>query len=111
MEPGIEPVRVTQGRKLSPSADECFLDGVLGEVGRPEDEASDGVQTIAGRSREDFERLVVSPPCRLDEIAPHSICISGTNFLGRAASYDGRRSAGYSKGDREPVRPWRRLAG
>ena len=64
--------------KLLPCANKRFLHRVLRQVGRPKDQASDRVQAITGGGREDFERLVVSVACRLDEIAPHSLSITHT---------------------------------
>ena len=78
MEPGVEPIRITQGGKLLPRANKSFLHRVLRKVRGPKDQASDRVETIAGRGRKDFKSLVVSTACRLDEIAPHSLSIAGT---------------------------------
>ena len=78
IEPGVEPIRIAQRGKLLPRANERFLHRVLRQVRRPKDQASDRVQAIAGGGREDFECLVVSAARRLDEIAPHTLSITGT---------------------------------
>jgi hypothetical protein len=79
MEPGIEFIGIAERRKLLPSAHESFLHCILREVRFPNDEASDRVQAVPGRGREDFERFVISACCCLDEISPHTLSI--TNAL------------------------------
>jgi hypothetical protein len=82
MEPGIEPIRIAQRGKLLPRANESFLHRVLRQVSLSKDQASDRVKAIASGGREDFECLMVSAGCSLDEIAPHSFSISGTSRSG-----------------------------
>ena len=81
IEPGIELVRIAQGGKLLPRANKRFLHCVLRQVRSPKDQPSDRVQAITGGGREDFKCLVVSAPPRLNELAPHSLSISGTSLF------------------------------
>ena len=68
MEPGVEPVRVAQARKVTPGSDICLLDRVARELRVPEDEAGDGVQPRDGRDDERVERVMIAPARSLDEI-------------------------------------------
>jgi hypothetical protein len=72
-EPGIEPVRVTESRQLSPCMDEGFLDGVLGALPVAEDEARDGEEAVARRDRERLEGLVIAATCRFHDISLHRL--------------------------------------
>ncbi len=68
MEPGVQPVRVAQARKVTPGSDICLLDRVARELRVPEDEAGDGVQPRDGRDDERSERVMIAPARSLDEI-------------------------------------------
>ena len=48
-EPGIEPLRFTEPRELTPGLDHRLLNGVLGRIRVPEDLAGDTEQPLAGR--------------------------------------------------------------
>jgi hypothetical protein len=54
-----------------PGAHERFLHGILRQVGRPEDQPSDRIQTITSGGREGFESLVITAGGGFDEISPH----------------------------------------
>ena len=112
MEPGVEPVGVAKLRKLPPRVDERFLDRVLGQVRRPEDQASDGVQPVTGGGREDFECLVIAALCRLDEVSPHPLSISVTSRSTRDAvmTKSVRLDTQSSRELAEPICGGRRLA-
>ena len=100
VEPGIEPIRIAQRGKLLPRANESFLHRILRQPLVPEDQASDRVQAIAGRGREDFECPVVPASCSLDEIAPHTPSITSPVSMTRAVRYDGSRGPGCSNNGR-----------
>ena len=68
MEPGVEPVRVAQARKVAPGPDVRLLDRVSRELLVPEDEAGDGLQPRDGRADEHGEGVMIAPACPLDEI-------------------------------------------
>ncbi len=82
MEPGVEPIRIAQRGKLTPRANERFLDRVLRQVRRPKDQASDRIQAIAGGCRKDFECLVISAgvPLRRDR-ASYPLSIFSTAWV------------------------------
>ena len=96
VEPGVELVRVAQGGELLPGADQRFLDRVLGEVRLSKDQASDGVEAVAGGHGEDLEGLVVASGCRFDEVASHTLSTIGTVSVTCAVRYDGRGDLIYS---------------
>ena len=52
MEPGIEPVGITQSRQVAPGPDEGLLDRVAGQLRIPEDEAGGPVQPRGGPAGE-----------------------------------------------------------
>ena len=43
-EPGVEAIRIAQRGEVSPGSDEAFLDGIMGELGIPKDQASGSVE-------------------------------------------------------------------
>ena len=67
MEPGIEPVRVAQTRKVTPGSDVHLLDGVSREIGVPEDEAGDRAQLRDGAVDELGEGVMIAPTCSFDD--------------------------------------------
>jgi hypothetical protein len=56
----VESRRIAQPRQAAPRPDERLLDGILGELRVPEDEAGRGVQAPAGRADELGEGLPVA---------------------------------------------------
>jgi hypothetical protein len=44
MQPGVEPVRIAEARKVPPRADESILNSVLRQVGIPKDQPGGGVE-------------------------------------------------------------------
>ena len=43
-DPGVEPVGIPKRRQVPPGSDEAVLDGVLRQVGIPQDQPRDGVE-------------------------------------------------------------------
>ena len=67
-EPGIEPLRLTEPRELTPCLDHGLLDGVLGRVRVPKDLAGDPEQPLAGRANEPLEGVLVAARSPTDHI-------------------------------------------
>ena len=67
VEPGIEPLGVTQPRQVAPGSDERLLDRVAGQLRVPEDEAGGLVQPRDGPAGEFGEGVMIAPPRSLDE--------------------------------------------
>ena len=67
MEPGVEPVGVTQPRQVVPGPDERLLDRVAGQLRVAEDEAGDPVQPRDGIAGELGEGVMIALPRSLDE--------------------------------------------
>ena len=67
IEPGIEPVGVTQPRQVAPGSDERLLDRVAGQLRIPEDEAGGLVQPRDGPAGELGEGVMIASPRSLDE--------------------------------------------
>jgi hypothetical protein len=67
VEPGIEPIGLTEASKVSPSSDEAILDRVARELRVPEDEASCRVQPRDGSADEHSEGVMIALPRSLDE--------------------------------------------
>ena len=67
VEPGVEPVRVTQAREIAPGADERVLDRVACELRVPDDQTGDRVQPHEGQVDERGEGVMIALPCPLDE--------------------------------------------
>jgi hypothetical protein len=89
MQPRVPSVRVAQGREVSPGMDECFLDGVLGEVRVPQGQASDSEEAVASGRRENLEGLVIALACRLDDIALHGPLRRFRVTVARSTLHDG----------------------
>jgi hypothetical protein len=70
--PAVEPLDVAQLGKLSPAADECLLDSILGKIGVPENEPRDDQEAVHLTRGKLSERLPVSLPRSLDEDLPHA---------------------------------------
>jgi len=69
IQPGIEPFRVAQARKIPPCSDQRLLDRVLREHAVPKYQASGSVQPRSRRVREDCEGVMIAPLRSLDEAA------------------------------------------
>lgn len=67
VEPGIEPVRVAQSGKVSPSSNEGILDRISRELAIPEDEAGGSVQPRDGRDGKHREGVMIALLRSLDE--------------------------------------------
>ena len=67
MEPGVEPVGITQPRQVVPGSDERLLDRVAGQLRVAEDEAGGPVQPRDGPAGELGEGVMIALPRSLDE--------------------------------------------
>src|SRR4029078_2114155 len=68
MEPGIEPLRVAERRKVAPGAEERLLGGVLSTMGIAQDPVRQGVAAIHVTRRERRERLTIACRRLTDEL-------------------------------------------
>ena len=59
-DPGVESVGIPKRRQVPPRSDEAVLDGVLGEVGIPQDQPGDAVEARKRRGREVGEGLAIA---------------------------------------------------
>ena len=69
VEPGLEPVGITETRQVAPGADEGLLDRVARELRVPEDEASGRVQPREGRIDERREGVMIASLRPTDELS------------------------------------------
>ena len=67
VEPGIEPVGVTQPRQVAPGSDEGLLDRVAGQLRVAEDETGGAVQPRDGPAGKLGEGVMIALPRSLDE--------------------------------------------
>jgi hypothetical protein len=68
-DPGVEPIRVAQPRKLTPGGGEGVLQGVLGEMGIAQDPRRDRVQPVAGLRDQVPECLAIAAHRPLDDLS------------------------------------------
>jgi hypothetical protein len=71
VKPGVESVRVAESGQVAPGGHQRVLDGILGPIDVAEDPLSDGVETVAADPDQIGKRLLITIPCRLDEIPFH----------------------------------------
>jgi len=86
MEPRVEPRWIPQAGQLSPCMDEGLLDGILGSLPVPKDEAGDGVDAIACGHRKGLEGLVIPASRRFHDIELHRSPHRLRNLDGRATT-------------------------
>jgi hypothetical protein len=67
MEPGIEPLGVTQPLEVAPGSDKRLLDRIAGQLRVPEDEAGGPVQPRAGIAGKRGEGVMIAATRSLDE--------------------------------------------
>ena len=67
MQPGVEPVAVTEAAEVPPGSDEGVLHGILGGIPIAEDPPRDRVQAMVCGGREVIEGLVIASLCAFDE--------------------------------------------
>ncbi len=98
MEPSVEPVRVAQGRQVSPSLDQGLLGRVSGELSVAEDEPGRRVQARDGRAGKDGEGVMIAPLRSLDVTSlVHSRPLPGRGPSGRAQMVCRRTCANRSR--------------
>ena len=67
VDPGVEALRVTQARQVTPGPDGRFLDRVARELRVPEDESSDPVQPRDAHAEQAREGVMIALPCPLHQ--------------------------------------------
>jgi hypothetical protein len=68
MEPGVEPVGITQPREVTPGPDVGVLDRVSRELLVPDDEAGDSLQPRDGRADQRSKGVMIASARSFDEI-------------------------------------------
>ena len=71
VEPRREAIRFAEPRELTPSHEECLLDGVLGPLDIAKDPLRDGVAQVAVEVDQFREGDVVAVPSPFDQPRPH----------------------------------------
>jgi MFS family permease len=69
MDPGVEPVRITNTGQVAPRADHGLLDGIVRELAVAEDQARRRVQPRETRIEEHGKGVVIAPPRSFDELS------------------------------------------
>jgi len=87
-EPGIKPIDVAKSWELSPCMDERFLDGVLGPLSVPKDQAGDRIETVTRRGREDLEGIVIAVSCRFHDRSLHRLLRGVHDLVAALSPYD-----------------------
>jgi hypothetical protein len=90
-EPGIKPIDVAKSRELSPCMDERFLNGVLGPLSVPKDQAGDRIETVTRRGREDLEGIVIAVSCRFHDRSLHRPLRGVHDRVAALSPYDASR--------------------
>jgi hypothetical protein len=67
IEPGVEPLAVSEAAEIPPGPDERVLDGILRGIPIAKDPPRDRVQAMVCGGREVIEGLVIASLCALDE--------------------------------------------
>ena len=68
VQPGVEPPGIAKTRQLPPAVDQRLLDGVLGEVGVAEDQASERVEAVERIRHQHVERVAIAVCRALHEL-------------------------------------------
>ncbi len=68
MQPGSEPLQLTEPGQISPCPRQCLLDSVAGEFRVPEDEADASVESDQGVTDEHGRRVMIASPCSHDQL-------------------------------------------
>jgi MerR family transcriptional regulator, repressor of the yfmOP operon len=71
VKPGIEAIRIAQGRQIPPASDQRLLDGVLRTVGILEDESSCCVQPTDRGACQQRKGVMIALPCSVHEVSLH----------------------------------------
>ena len=90
VEPGLEAVRIPQGRQVPPASDHRLLDGVLRAVGIPKDEAGGGVEPSHAGASEHGEGVMITLLRPLHEVPLHAVRLGyGAAILVALEAYGG----------------------
>ncbi len=71
MDPGVEPVRIAEARKVTPGDHQRILQGILGPIDIPEDPMRDREEAVTPEPDQVDECRLVTALCRFDEVAIH----------------------------------------
>ena len=89
MQPGVEPVGISESRQLPPGADERLLDRVARELGVPENESGGSVQPREGWVDEPREGVGITPLRAIDELSLVHCRLDGSRpRRSRSTAYD-----------------------
>jgi len=99
VEPGVEPIRVAQARKIAPGSDERFLDRVSREITIPKHQSGGRVQPRDGQVDKLGEGVMIAPLRSFDEtvlvhVAPRLRHDLGGRTRQRMASASAKRFTG-----------------
>ena len=81
MEPGLEPIVVTERPQVAPGQDERRLHGILGEVTVAEDPGRDRHAPIADRAGQGVEGLFVAQLRPVHELSVHELLLAADRSL------------------------------
>src|SRR6185295_8866680 len=70
-DPGVESIGIPKPRQVSPGLDESILDGVLGQIGIPQDQPGDGIEARERRGGEIREGLAIAALGSFHQLALH----------------------------------------
>lgn len=73
MQPGVEPIEITQALQVAPGENQCLLDGVGGEIAVPEHELGDVEEPPDGVRGEARERLAIASSGPFHQLSPHGL--------------------------------------
>jgi hypothetical protein len=71
VDPGVEPVRIAEARKVTPGDHQRILQGILGPIDIPEDPVRDREESVTAELDQIDECRLITALCRLDEVAIH----------------------------------------
>ena len=71
VDPGLEPVRIAEARKVTPGDHQRVLQSILGPIDVPEDPLCDREEPVTVQTNQVDERRLITALRRLDEIAIH----------------------------------------
>ena len=71
VQPGVEPVRIPQGRQVEPGIDQRVLDRILGPAIVANDEPRNGVESADRRRREHGEGVAIACSSPDDDVPIH----------------------------------------
>ena len=91
MEPGLEALRIAQGRQVALDTDERLLRRILCAMRVPEDPVGEGVAAIDGLRRQGCKGILVTADRALHELGLHVRLRSSCGPSGRFTEYGAGR--------------------